>query len=213
MKLILFTAGLLLGTQYISAQNNRVELDLGRFYFPGVKSYNQPVVRQIGIAYSRSLKNKLELRIGYTMSPFSFLDFTFDDPSFFRKQRIMTWDRQDSEANIGKVIRRHNGHIFDIGGKYPLYRFKKHTLGAELGLSLIQVQNTYLKDMLRIDPWEVRTVYEDKIEWYFGVSGGLTYSYSFAKDKFDAGAYLRARPYSRDFPFQLNYGIQIGYRF
>ncbi|RYD99113.1 MAG: hypothetical protein EOP54_05410 [Sphingobacteriales bacterium] len=121
---------------------------------------------------------------------------------------------------IGKIEHRNKYNYFDLGISYSILTIKKHQLNTSLGLSIAYGENSYLLNALWTPPtsWEpnghpFHADYEEKMEAYFGALLSLKYDYFIWKNKINIGADFTARHYLNAFPFQVNYGVHLGYNF
>ncbi|HTO14676.1 MAG TPA: hypothetical protein VLZ83_02850 [Edaphocola sp.] len=196
-------------------KKNRFELGLGRYYVPAdnVTSYYNLI--ELGkVSYFRTISPKIEIFTGYTHAPFGlpmlvkwreFPGVPNRSPFVFEENRI-------SKENYGKIIGRFNAKAIDLGVTYEIFKKNKHNLKGIVALSTITTFNVYLDHFYQRDKFDMVIYASEKREWYFGGMAGLGYDYTFAKNRFNIGAFSNVRAYF-NFPFQINYGIHIGYSF
>ena len=105
-------------------------------------------------------------------------------------------------------------NYLDLVAGYELFEWERHSLNANLGLGLVSSLNVYLDDYY-FDPDHLHSYSETsaKREWYLGGIAGLRYDYTFWRDRINTGVYFKTRVYGGNFPFQVNYGLQLGYNF
>src|SRR5690606_28441289 len=100
-----------------------------------------------------------------------------------------------------------------------VFKKHRHSVSTTMSLSYAYGVNTILTDFKWIgDPntsaeAQFRYSTETRKAQYFGGVTGFRYDYRFWKERINAGANFSARYYFGDFPFQLNYGLQLGYNF
>lgn len=121
---------------------------------------------------------------------------------------------------IGKRQAWGKYYFYDLGLNYNLYQYKHHCISVNAALSYAKGEDIYLKSMIWLPSWSggpgfhiIEFENENKKAAYWGAVAGLRYDYYFNKDRCKVGAYFSGRYYGNDFPFQLNYGLGIGYVF
>ncbi|HRP90837.1 MAG TPA: hypothetical protein PKX92_12465 [Edaphocola sp.] len=202
-------------TTFAQDKKNRVELGLGRYYVPAdfVTSYYNLI--ELGtVSYFRTISPKIEIFTGYSHLPFGIpMLFKWREfPGVPNRGSFIFAENEIGKENYGKIIGRYNAKAMDLGVTYKIFKKNKHSIKVISALSGITTLNVYLDHFYQRDKFDMIIYATEKREWHFGGMAGLRYDYTFAKNKFNIGAFSNARAYF-NFPFQVNYGIHVGYSF
>jgi len=231
MKKALLIILIFLGGSNLYAQNNKIEIGASNYKFS--KILNQPEFPfNIGynVGYTRKITNDFSTYISYQFTPTNGSIYISTEQWIYRPE------------SRGKLIGRKKYHYFDLGANYNLFTHYRHTLYTYAGLSIAYGKNEYLSYLdMSISQYGIfigRMETQNSREAYFGGLIGLKYDYLFWKDRFNIGLNFSARKYlnknnahleiqdphiqhidpnipggRHSFPFQINYGIHLGFNF
>lgn len=194
------------------AQKNSIEISMGGYMMPGVIVYNHSMTNVVGLTLGRKINERTELTLGYVF-PNAQGILTYGMGRLLSSEEIL-----DSYDDLGKLFDRWRYHYWDAGVRYKIVAIGNHSLKAFQSISLAHGENDYLENMgvVPIPGNSSHTVfieYETKKECYMGGTTGLSYDYTFWKNRINIGAHFAARYYLKNFPFQVNYGLHLGYNF
>lgn len=192
---------------FAQKKKNRLEAGFGGYMFYNVLGQMDIRSRKIlYFTYRRQITTQLGVFASYAKAPIGAWLMTYEN---------FTTDT----ASIGKIETRNKYQFFDLGMAYALLRYHSHQLSVTAGVSLAYGENAY-KTKLIMAPGGIYgqgdiidVAYEWKNESYPGLIAGLRYDYFFWKKRVNAGIDFTIREYAHDFPFQINYGIHLGYNF
>lgn len=215
-KLIVVFIFILVSNFQLIAQNNSVNIFVGRYdlYHNSIVGNNKgKLIRLIGIDYNRKLNDKLEIGARFfrpsAVNPFS---EAYMGENYLSSHLQIKW--YDDE---GKLYNRKDYHYWDLGVRYEMVKIKKHSFNIIQYLSLAHGKDSYVDKIIAFEyPNEFHIIYlilETKKASYWGGVTGIDYNYHLWNDKVNIGAEVSARYYLNNFPFQLSYGLRIGYNF
>lgn len=215
-KYIAIFAFIVVTTIQLNAQKNSVNIFVG-----GYNLYHKSIIgfierkhmRMRGIEYNRKINDKLKIGARYFqpnfVNPYS---AAFMGERFLSKHLII-----NGYDDVGKLWLRTDYHYWDLGVSYECVRIKKHSLNLKQHISLAHGKDKYIADLVLWEyPNEVHIIHfssDVKNAQYWGGVSGLNYNYSLWKERLNIGAEFSLRYYFIDFPFQLNYGLHVGYNF
>lgn len=209
---------LLSNANWASGQkNHKVELGLGHFQFYNVEWQNKTdFINLPSLAYSYQLKPNWNIELSFCTAPSSVIGI----PHIFDRKNLSTSvpnliiQNKFGYESIGKLAGRSTADYFDLVAGYKLFEWEKHSLRANLGLGFVSSLNIYL-DNYYFDPDHLHSYPETSArrEWNFGGIAGVKYDYTFWKYRINTGVYFRTRVYGGSYPFQINYGLHMGYNF
>ncbi len=158
-----------------------------------------------GASYQRELRNHVGVKLTFSAWNPSFINGFKSDQTFFKML--------DTNQIVGSKLRLKGYKYVDFSAYYH-YQFKTHHAYVVLGPSFTFGTTQYITSYyLNPDPPVDMVIYtEDKKEVLLGIVGGLSYNVSFFKNRLSAGPFANFRYYPKLFP-QLDFGIQVGYRF
>jgi hypothetical protein len=212
---IILTAVILLA-QNASAQKNSIEVGAGVYnLYHTLDPYDSKLMYDniesmfyLNIKYQRQINDRLGIYGQYTPR------LPLNGGGNLASVRSFT------QESVGKITDYMDYSYFDAGAAYRLLAYRKHTVSGFGALSMGYGKDQYLTAFSEPDPptttWEEAwpTVeYKEKRATYWGGVLGLRYDYAFWKNKMTVGANFAARYYLAGFPFQINYGVQVGCRF
>jgi len=188
------------------AQQHRVEAGIGRYKFYAHVSQLYDNIGMFHIKYSCQVVPKIRLGLAFSQTPVNSLMLTGERHPF-------------DSASLNKLVYRGKYQYYDVECAYTFFQKPRHNIHGFTGISLAHGKNSYL-DWLVLAPGpphgqgdviDVRFV--EKAESYFGLFAGIGYDYFFWKKRISTGSDVSVRWYSNGFPFQLNYGLHVGYNF
>ncbi len=195
------------------AQKNSVEIGLGGYAVSNVIMYDYNPYTLAKLQYSRKILKSLEIGASFT---FTQRNYTRSEDGFRFMNYFTMENYRISQSSLGKITERVDYYFFDIYCEYikALAGNQKFRLFA--GPTIARGGNNYLTK-LNLSPPPYNDLgsleIEKKYETYFGFTAGLGYGYYFWKNRVSIGPEVLVRWYSNDFPFQLNYGLHVGYNF
>src|SRR5690606_26539 len=155
------------------------------------------------LTYHRQVSGQWSVRLEATSTTHTHLERASQ-----MKPKTIHHDRSIDKENINNIISRGGYYLFDVAASYRFFTKHNHEVSAFAGLSMAYSHNLYLKDVM---PFRAPT--EWTYEAYSGSLGGLRYDYLLCQDRLNIGFEVLGRYYFGDFPFQLNYGLRVGYNF
>jgi hypothetical protein len=194
------------------AQKNSIALYMGGYKMYDVLSYQRTVNSIAGLRINRTLNERMTIELGYY----------FPNAQGIQVQgmgrRLCEQEKLDSYDDVGKLFYREYYHYFDLGAGYRVFFIKNQSLRFKQSVSVAYGTNMYLANVGAIEtignPFHVLfTEYNARREMQFGGVTGLAYDYYFGNTRINAGIDIAARYYTKSFPFQLNYGLHLGYNF
>lgn len=198
---------LLCGFLDTSAQKNRLEIGIGGYRFSNVIMQQNDIVNSLSLNYSRKISESFSAFIQYSRLP-------------VKGWLLVQEEYAMAIEAIGKIENRSKYNYFDLGAAYNMLTIKKHHLNIGFGPSVAYGANNYLINALWTPPTPeepnghpFHAEYEKKMEAYIGALLNLKYDYVILKNRVNLGADLAVRHYFNAFPFQINYGIHMGYSF
>lgn len=202
-KKIFLILALFLAVVPASAQNkNRLELGVGGYHFFDVLSYYNRPYTLGSISYHRNFSEYLAIQIRATNTIRSYL---VDKYGVTLTQEQISADKDA----IDKIERRTLYYFFDILASYRFLNKGGNQFHAFMGPSFAFGKNEYLRKIYTDDFYETEVVSES----YSGMLAGFRYDYLFWHNRLNIGAEILGRYYFGDFPFQINYGLRMGYNF
>lgn len=199
------------------AQKNNLEISVGNMSIPSDISTSNRLLKQCGLSLSRNIDHKSSVSLSYEQLMNNYVFFNIPTFGHIGKSHY-SFDNEVVPENIGKIINRYDAKSIDFTIGYLFAKFGSHSLKGFAGVSTITTVNSYLthcSPRAIVPAFECLdlSTYAEKREWYLGGLAGVRYDYSFWKNRLNAGAYFKARAYNKDFPFQMNYGLQLGFSF
>lgn len=207
------------GALQSSAQKNSIEIGIGGYHFYNVITSHDRLLSTLNLTYQRKIVDKTSIFVSYTRIPFYFNGSNSNMSSNSNYKPITTEEFDTDTNSIGKLHERYNYYYFDLGASYNFLEKKQHVFQIQLGASIANGINTYKTNLVLSFPspegWvDIINMEKDFIrETYFGGLLGIRYNYSFYKDKISIGGGATTRIYNKGFPFQMNYGVSVGYNF
>ena len=181
-----------------------------------VLSYNNGTPNFCGIGVSRKIKENIAIEVKYYFPNTNFNpDRTLASPYRF----LTTEEEIDNYNDIGKLIRRWSYHYFDVGIRYEAFSAKNQSLSFRQNLSLAYGTDVYLTDLGALwissdEPFHIiYRQYDKRKKVHYGGVTGIAYDYHLWKNKINIGLDVAVRYYTGGFPFQVNYGLHLGYNF
>lgn len=215
-KHIVIFAFVFVSTIQLNAQKNSVNLFMGNnslYHNNMSKTKNSKLINTLGVEYSRKIDDKLSIGIRY-MQP------NYSNPysaGYMGERHFSSHLTIDWYDDVGKLYMRRDYHYWDLGVSYECVRVKKHSLNLKQHISLAHGKDEYVEDIIAYEyPNEFHIIHFSvsvKNAQYWGGVSGLNYNYSLWKERLNVGAEFSLRYYFIDFPFQLNYGLHLGYNF
>lgn len=137
--------------------------------------------------------------------------------SFWRGPAILIHNNYlDDPESIGKIISSYNYKSFNVFAAWHADIAKNIKIGLQAGPSISQVENEYLRSLTfySTDPGLGCGTFTSELvtDTYLGGVANLSFDYLFYKNRIPFGVDLGARHY-RNFPFQYNYGLHLGFNF
>lgn len=186
----------------LAQKKNRIELGLGGYHFFDVIGYYNRPYTLGSISYQRNFSEDLVFRIGATNTIRNYLVDIY--------AVTLTQEQYSGDKNaIDKIERRTLYYFFDLSVSYRFFDKGSNQFSAFAGPSMAYGRNEYLRAVHTDDYYEGELVSET----YSGAVAGLRYDYLFWQDRLNVGFEVLGRYYFGDFPFQLNYGLRVGYNF
>ncbi|MBL7720222.1 MAG: hypothetical protein JNL72_15400 [Flavipsychrobacter sp.] len=188
------------------AQKNTIEIGVGAYRLFGVIDQGMGVLQTASIKYKRAINSRLGVYLGYTRLPVNGYNLSQERIGF-------------AFESTGKLTSRKHYNYFDLGVQYTVLTMGRHSLSAIGSASLACGTNEYLVKT-NLPPQQPGTFAEItyaetelKKESYPGGMLTARYDCKLWKNRLNLGAELAARYYTHNFPFQLNYGLHVGYSF
>jgi len=191
----------------VSAQKNNIELALcGYKFFSVVQQLNAPF-NMLKIKYSRYITPNNSLFVQYSHAP------------------LNGWLSAEvnsglAKESLGKLTSHNQYNYYDLGIQHDFIKHARHTLAGFLGISVANGTDQYLSAILWTEPTSsepnghpFHAEYDDRSGVYGGFISGVRYDFSFAKSRLKIGPSFWVRYYTNSFPFQINYGVSMGYNF
>lgn len=204
---IIISALLCIGSLSANAQKNRLEAGMSGYKFTNVIGQQTDPVNMFDIGYARSIGPRLSACAQYTRAPIKGWLLAEQRPAM-------------AKESVGKLTTYNEYNYFDLGIRYELYRHGNHVFAASTYASFAYGQNSYLTEVLWMEPSSLEpnghpfhAEYENRKEGYWGAVAALRYDYAFWKSRMNIGPEIAMRFYSKGFPFQINYGLHLGYNF
>ncbi|MFT4062225.1 MAG: hypothetical protein QM642_07705 [Edaphocola sp.] len=215
-----------------SAQKNRVEIGIGNYKIYNVIAQSEDLPTQLQLTYSRSINNRVNFFLSYVRLPLNSLYLSVEEYLMAKDGvgKIETRGKY-SYIDIGGVykLKNYHSHTLSLSAAvslaYGKNRYLTHVVWSEP-----EPGEPYGH------PFEA--AYETKKEAYLGGLAGLRYDYTFWKNRINIGVDFAARYYfgkknahlenpypntivpdpnipggRHSFPFQINYGLHVGYNF
>jgi hypothetical protein len=198
------------------AQKNRIEINMGGYKMYNVFGEAHSIDNTLGLNLSRKINEKMTLEMGYRLHGAWVL---YRDRDLIPVRQLSIEEKVDGYDDTGKLIERQNYHYFDAGVRYEVFSAKNQALSFRQDLSVAYGTNVYLKDLsaLWISPDEpfhiIVAELEGKKEAQIGGVTGIAYDYHLWENRINIGLDVATRYYTGGLPFQINYGIHLGYNF
>ncbi|WP_124637162.1 hypothetical protein [Taibaiella sp. KBW10] len=207
MKNYSLTFLILLCTLNSSAQKNGIEIGAAGYTFYQITEQQKDLINVASLGYNRHIHKKWFAFLQYNKLPI--------------KGWLLVQERPGlAKESVQKLTSRNKYNYFDLGMRYQVYQVKQHHLSISGGLSFAYGTNSYLLNVIWTEPepgepygHPIDAQVQTKKEGYIGGLLGFRYDYRLWKNRINLGAGITARAYTRDFPFQINYGIHAGYNF
>ena len=197
-----------------SQTKNSVKIHSAGFSFPSImneynKKYSYHSINSIaGISYEREIKNNFAIGGQYAL--------WWGKPlSRGPRVAVATNELIGDSASLDKILSRFNFNTYDVYGIYNIILNKNIKIGLKAGPSITKGENEYLRSFMYYSQEEpVCLTFETETvkETYYGAFTSLSFDYIFWQGRIPVGVDFSGRFY-RNFPFQVNYGLHLGYNF
>jgi|SRR5690606_19450844 len=215
-----------------NAQRNRIEIGVGNYKIYNVVAQPDDLISQVQFTYSRNINNQLRLFSSYLRMPLNSRYLAIEE-------YLMSKEAVGKIENRGKYNYFDLGGAYKLWG----FKNHTFSLSAALSLTYGENSYLTHVVWSDPKPGELygrpfHADYDKKMESYFGGVAGLRYDYTFWKNRINIGVDIAARHYfgkknaklenphpntqvsdpnipggRNNFPFQINYGIHVGYNF
>src|SRR5690554_3872073 len=232
-RLLLVPILLFANFSILHAQKNNIEIGITNYKFSNVLNQPEfPFNNGYNIKYTRNISNHLNSYINYIFTP--------TNSSIFISTEQIMFSTESVGKLIGRKAYHYFdlGASYNLF-KYKKHTFSTYAglsiaYGKNEYLSYIEMS----KSKSNYEIWIGRRENQEVMEAYFGGVIGLKYDYLFWKDRLNIGVNFGARKYlnknnahleiqdpnlqhidpnipggRHDFPFQINYGIHLGFNF
>lgn len=195
------------------AQKNRVEVGLGGYRAYHVMMYDYHPYTLAKLQYSRKILKSLSIGASFS---FTQRNYTRSKDGFRFMNYYTIENYRISYSSLGKITERVDYYFFDLYGSYAKPISSNQAFRLFAGPTMAYGGNNYLTKLnLSPPPYnDLGSLEIDKrYEAYFGFTAGLGYDYFLWQKRINVGADCSAKCYLNNFPFQLNYGLHVGYNF